>query len=185
MLNHHLCMVAQRGHLSCFSLPRPHRVKPPVNHVRVCALMCVLPVAVAVCWCHWDPGRTTPPVLRRTEPSRGRTASACCSWTLPERWTSPCCPTHLDKDTNDASSDYWHHRAANSSSFSWWGDRWLNKTREEHFHTSLLPSLTFVDARLLCTAKPCPLHHLWFNVICGCLLSWQLFQMSKLLRAPA
>lgn len=91
--------------------------------------VCVLPVAVAVCWCHWGPGRTAPPVLRRTEPSRGQTESACCSWTLPERWTSPCCPTHLDEDAQT------HHYiadngvAANSSSLL----DWINKTREEHF----------------------------------------------------
>lgn len=56
-----------------------------------------LPVAVAVCWCRLGRGRTVPPVLRHTKPSRGRTESACCSWTPRERWTSPCCPTHLNE----------------------------------------------------------------------------------------
>lgn len=131
---------------------------------RACALMCVLPVAVAVCWCRWGPGRTTPPARPRTEPSRGRTASACCSWTRPERWTWPCCPAHLHEDTQDTSSDYGHHRAARLSE-----DRWLNKTREQRFHTSFFPSLTFVDARLPNLSR---LHHLWFNIICGCLDSF-------------
>ena len=82
--------------------------------IPVCWRVCVLPVAVAVCWCRWGPGRTTPPARRRTEPSRGRTESACCSWRPPGRWTSPCCPAHLEKKKThaDAPLHHWWYKAA-------------------------------------------------------------------------
>lgn len=111
----------------------------PCVHSRV--LTCVLPVAVAVCWCRWGPGRTTPPARLRTETSRGRTESACCSWRLPGRWTSPCCPAHLEKNTRRCTVTWLMiQNCQNRSSFlsaDLLTDDWI-KTREEHFTASLL-----------------------------------------------